>query len=87
MVDIDTNVAAIEACGYELLGKFILPESAWKANYYNPLEDRLQLLRDQYADDRERIVMIDSIQMEIDVYRQYSQYYGYVFFIMRKCKS
>ena len=27
--------------------------------------------------------MIESIQREIDLYRQYSAFYGYVFFLMR----
>lgn len=83
MVDIDTNVATIKNCGYDLLGQFTLPESAWKASYYRPLEDRLQLFRKKYATDPERMEMIDSVQMEIDLYRKYAGYYGYVFFMMQ----
>ena len=83
MVGIDTNVATIKNCGYDLLGQFTLPESAWKASYYRPLEDRLQLFRKKYATDPERMEMIDSVQMEIDLYRQFSGYYGYVFFMMQ----
>ena len=83
MVDIDTNVATIKDCGYDLLGQFTLPESAWTESYYHPLEDRLQLLRKKYATDPERIEMIDSVQMEIDLYHKYSNYYGYVFYMMQ----
>jgi SAM-dependent methyltransferase len=83
MVDIDTNVATIKNCGYDLLGQFTLPESAWKESYYHPLEDRLQSFRKKYATDPERIEMIDSVQMEIDFYRKYSGYYGYVFYMMQ----
>jgi cyclopropane fatty-acyl-phospholipid synthase-like methyltransferase len=85
MVDIDTNVATIESCRYEALGHFALPESAWWMPYYQPLEDRLQSLREKYATDPKRIEMIQSVQMEIEVYRRYSSYYGYVFYLMQRC--
>ena len=83
MVDVDTNVATIKNCGYDLLGQFTLPESAWKESYYHPLEDRLQSFRKKYATDPERIEIIDSVQTEIDLYRKYSAYYGYVFFMLQ----
>lgn len=87
MVDIDSNVATIKNCGYDLLGHFTLPESAWKESYYHPLENRLQSFRKKYAKDPKRIEMIDSVQMEIDIYRKYSAYYGYVFFLMQHSQS
>lgn len=87
MVDIETNVATIKECGFNLLRKFTLPESAWKESYYNPLEDRLQSLRRKYASDPERIEMIDSVQMEIDFYHKYSAYYGYEFFMIQHSQS
>lgn len=87
MVDIDSNLATIKSCGYELLGHFTLPESAWKESYYHPLRDRLKSFRKKYATDPERIEMIDSVLMEIDLYRKYSSYYGYVFFLMRHSQS
>jgi cyclopropane fatty-acyl-phospholipid synthase-like methyltransferase len=83
MVDVDTNLATIRSCKYEVLGHFTLPESAWWESYYDPLEDRLQSFRKRYAADPERIEMIDSVQMEIEIYRKYSSYYGYVFYLMQ----
>ena len=83
MMDIDSNVSMIKNCGYDLLAHFTLPESAWKESYYRPLGNRLQSLRNKYVTDLERIKMIDSVQMEIDFYRKYSDYYGYVFFLMQ----
>jgi len=85
MTDIDTNLATIKSCGYEVVEHFTLPESAWLEPLYNPLEDRLRLLRKKYATDPERIEMIDSTQVEIDQYRKYSSYYGYVFYLMQRC--
>jgi SAM-dependent methyltransferase len=85
MVDIDTNLATVESCGYEALGHFTLPESAWWVPYYEPLEGRLRSLREEYTTDPERIEVIESIQLEIEVYHRYSAYYGYVFYLMQRC--
>jgi SAM-dependent methyltransferase len=84
MVDIDTNLAIIKGCGYRVAGYFTLPDSAWWDSYYHPLEERMIVLRKQYAADVGRTEMIDSIQMEIDIYRKYSDYYGYAFFLMQR---
>ena len=83
MVDIDTNIAIIKSSGYQVVGHFTLPESAWWS-YYNPLEDRLQSFRKKYATVPQWLDMIDSVQLEIDTYRKYSSYYGYVFFLMQR---
>ncbi|MDY6852000.1 MAG: methyltransferase domain-containing protein, partial [Thermodesulfobacteriota bacterium] len=87
MVDIDTNLAIIKNCGYEIVGHFTLPESAWWESYYNPLEDRLQLFRKKYATVPNRLEMIDSVQMEIEQYRKNSSYYGYVFYLMQHSQA
>jgi hypothetical protein len=78
------NLAVIESCGYEVLGHFSVPESAWWTLYLHPLEGRLQSLREKYAADPERIEMIESIHLEIEIYRKYSSYYGNVFYLMRR---
>ena len=83
--DIKTNLTAIQDCGYKVVGHFILPESAWLVTFYRPLEDRLRSLREKYVADPDRIEVIESIQMEIDIYRKYSIYYGYVFYLMQRC--
>lgn len=87
MATVDANLSLIKSCGFEVIGNFILPESAWWEPYYHPLEDRLQSFRKRYAADPERIEMIDSVQMEIELYRRYSSYYGYVFYLMRHCQA
>jgi len=61
-----------------------LPESAWWDAYYHPLEERLELLREKYAATPEKVEVIESIQMEIEIYRKYSGYYGYVFYVMQR---
>lgn len=84
IVDNDTNLATIRDCGFEVLGHFSPPESAWLECYYTPIEDRLQSLEKMYALDPVRMNMIESIHREIEIYRKYSRYYGYIFYIMQR---
>jgi len=84
MTDTDANLKIIKSSGYKVIGYFTLPESAWLDSYYSPLEKRLQSLREKYADKKEELAVIESIQIEIDLYRKYSAYYGYVFFLMQR---
>lgn len=81
---IDSNLEAMRSCGYTLLEHFILPELAWTDEFYDPLESRLRLLRDRHAGDAQRQEMIEKIQMEIDIYRRYGAWYGYVFYVLRR---
>jgi hypothetical protein len=84
MAGVEAHLSTIEACGYEIIGHFTEPESAWWDAYYHPLEDRLRTLRTRYATDVERLSVIEAIQAEIDIYRKYSACYGNVFYLMRR---
>ena len=84
MVDVDTNLATIVSRGYDMLGHFTLPECSWLEQYYEPLEARLSDLRARYTADPGSLEIIETIQREIDIYREYSSYYGYEFFMMKR---
>ncbi|MGB9006714.1 MAG: hypothetical protein WCB96_13405, partial [Candidatus Aminicenantales bacterium] len=79
--DTQANLAIISECGYEVAGRFTLPESAWRDHYYTPLEKRLAELPSVYAANREAQDILAYRQNEIDIYRQHSDYYGYEFFV------
>jgi SAM-dependent methyltransferase len=83
LVDVDTNLATIRACGFKLIGHFRQPESAWWDSLYNPLGARLSELRAKHGADPEKLEMLAAIQMEIDLYRKYSAYYGNVFYLLQ----
>jgi SAM-dependent methyltransferase len=83
MVSIEENWQTIRDMGYAPLGTFVLPESAWWDNYYNPVMKRVSMLRAKYAGNPEIMLELDAQQQEIAMYRQYHDYYGYVFYIMR----
>lgn len=81
---ININLATAVNCGYEVVYHFILPEESWWENYYSPLLERLDYFRDKYKDDPEGTQIINSIQVEIAMFRKYSEFYGYVFYILKK---
>lgn len=81
--DIGENLKLIERSGYEIAGHFVLPESAWWDHYYSPIEIKLASLRSRRADDKAALEAIETELEEIDLYKRYSQYYGYVFYVAR----
>lgn len=84
IADTAVNLALFAAAGYELVGHFALPGADWQDDFYVPIERRLPLLRAKYAADPAGLAEIESMAAEIDVYRKYGEYYGYVFYVARK---
>jgi hypothetical protein len=83
MGNIENTKKIIAETGYELLGHFTIPDSAWWDDYYTPQEARLRMLREKYRDEPDKLKTIEETQEEIDMHRKYSQYYGYVFFVVQ----
>lgn len=84
MTTIAGNSNMIHEAGYFLIDSFTLRESAWWDGYYIPLEKRLARLHDKYQDNPEALSFLAGEQQEIDLYREYSAAYGYVFYVMQK---
>lgn len=84
MKTIKQNIEAIEKAGYTFVDSFTLPDSAWWENYYIPLEKKIERFREKYTADREALEFAESSQAEIDLFREYSNSYGYVFYVMIK---
>lgn len=73
----------LEKCGYNLLAHFTLPESSWLDLFYDPLARRLDEVEGRYAGNEVAGTVLARCRREIDMYRRYSQYYGYEFFLAR----
>lgn len=84
MVDKDLLLATAKSCGFRTLDHFILPEQAWWTDYYEPLETVLAELRDEFKADDQAMGLLQTLQTEIDMYRKYSDYYGYLFLVMQR---
>jgi SAM-dependent methyltransferase len=83
MTDVEGNLETIRGCGYRSLGHFALPESTWWDPYYEPLEERLESVERDRGDDPSMRAVIAETRAEIDLFRRFSEYYGYVFYVMR----
>ena len=79
----EENLDILQKAGYREVGHFALPESAWWQDYYTPLEKRIAMLAEKYRNNDEALAFLDNSQREIDLYRKYSEWYGYVFYIMQ----
>ena len=82
MKDLDTCRGQVEEAGYKLLGDFVLPEEAWWEHYYSPMEVRLAELGARHAGDSVAESVLAECRQEIELYRNYSAFYGYGFFVM-----
>ncbi|MGD2067013.1 MAG: class I SAM-dependent methyltransferase [Candidatus Bathyarchaeota archaeon] len=78
---IEENIEIIENSGYRLVGSFVLPSKSWWDNYYTPIERKLPVLKAKYKDDKEALQVIACEEIEIESFRKYSDYYGYVFYV------
>lgn len=81
---INANVKTIEEAGFRMSDHFILSESDWWSEYYNPILSKLPALKEKYYRDSEALELIQMEEKEIEMYRRYSDFYGYVFFVAEK---
>lgn len=84
MKTIEGNLEIIRRAGYGLIEHFTLPERAWWENYYFPVEKKIQRMKAKYQDDPATIEVLEAEAQEIELYQKYSEYYGYVFYVMQK---
>lgn len=83
MQTVENLVQIIPTCGYTVIHHFTLPETAWW-NYYAAVETRINELKSLYANDALALGVLQDEEREIELYRQYSNAYGYEFFVMQK---
>jgi ubiquinone/menaquinone biosynthesis C-methylase UbiE len=80
---IQKNLDIVKKVGYRLVGFFVLPTESWLTNYYDPISAKLPSLKEKYKNDREKLRHIASREIEIEMFRKYSEFYGYVFYIVQ----
>lgn len=82
--DVPALLRAIDGCGYQTVGHFPLPPSAWWDDYYRPLQQNLTEFRLRHQGERDADDLADQVQREIDMWHAYSDFYGYEFFVLRR---
>src|SRR5262249_14392292 len=85
--DVSELLATIVDCGYETIGHFMLPWTAWWDNYYGPLERNLDAFEGRHLSDADAHDLVRQVRREIETWRAYSNFYGYAFFVLRAGES
>jgi len=80
---LEENLEIAQNNGYRVIGFFVLPSKSWWDNYYTPIEAKLPTIKTKYKDDNEALQFIAFEEAEIEMFRKYSDYYGYVFYILQ----
>jgi ubiquinone/menaquinone biosynthesis C-methylase UbiE len=82
--DINQKLNQIESCGYQSIESFELDNEVWWQEYYAPLSDVVQKLREQEPKDPKLVKDLEQAQREIDGYQVHPQRYRSGYFIMQK---
>jgi hypothetical protein len=82
--NVPTTIETIEKTGFRLAAHFTLPKSAWMDYFYTPIERRIEELAATYRDNAEALQVFGTCLEAMEVFKRYSNYFGYEFFIMQK---
>lgn len=75
------NVDLINSSGFEVLGVHRLPSYAWWDNYYDPLREKINVVRN--SDDKVIQAVISETEEEMRFFKEHDKDYGYTYYIMR----
>jgi SAM-dependent methyltransferase len=81
---VDDRRRAVVENGYELVGDFRLPAAVWWDSYCVPLAEQLVRFRAAHAGDAGALAVAAGCEREIELYEKHSEYFGYVFFVMKR---
>jgi len=84
ITDIEGNLKTLREAGYEPLGHFPLPEKSWYEDYYDIIRPKAEAMMEEYSGDDDATKTLQAELDEITLFEKYSDFYGYVFYIMRK---
>jgi len=83
ITSVDKNREIAENAGYEVVTTFPLPGSVWW-DYYTPMSERLPDLKKMAAGNPDAESFVAFSEMEMEIYREHGNEYGYEFFILKK---
>lgn len=81
---VDAKLEVVEKVGLELVDHFVFPSAAWTEHYYGPMEKRVNEKVQEWQDDPEGQAVLKEATNEISLFRNYSDFYSYAFFVMRR---
>jgi SAM-dependent methyltransferase len=81
---IENLLEIIPACGFSYNDHFAFPEDAWGEIYFDPLEERIENLREKFKMDPGALATLEKEFQEVELYRKYKKWYGSAYFIIQK---
>lgn len=81
---IPNKVAQVQQAGYVPVASFVLPENCWIDHFYAPQAKAMELFLEKHRGNRAAEELIANQRHEEKLYRQYKEFYGYVFYIGKK---
>ncbi|MFA6508455.1 MAG: class I SAM-dependent methyltransferase [Treponemataceae bacterium] len=78
------KIKRIESSGLIPVAHFMLPSYCWRENYYLPLSIAEEAFLKKHKDNPLAVKLVDESRRERAFYDAYGEYYGYVFYVMRK---
>ncbi len=69
---------------FHLISNFTLPKSSWLDSFYLPMEEELTRLNKKYQGNEIALGIFEEMKNEINLYKKFSDFYGYEFFIMQR---
>lgn len=70
--------------GYQLEHHYVQPHSDWLEGYYRPLAKRMDEITEKYPEEEQVKEIISQLQIEIDLFLNYSPFYAYVYFVLKR---
>ena len=81
---IEHKIEQMSAAGYEPYAHFILPETCWTKNYYEPMAPAMEAFLQDHKGNKAAHSFVDRLKEEIAYYKENKEYFGYVFYIGKK---
>ena len=78
------KIDLIENERFHLITNFTLPESSWLDCFYLPMEEKLTRLNKKYKSNKIALGIFEEMKNEINLYKKFSDFYGYEFFVMQR---
>lgn len=78
------KITDLEENGYNLVGYFSLPPESWMETYYNPLQKTFPTFLERHENSELAQKVVQEYQDEIALFKKYSKYYSYGFYIAQK---
>lgn len=78
------KIAVLERLGFRPVGYFVLPETCWVDNYYQPLQNGFDAFLNRHRENRQAGLIIERELAEIALYNKFRQYFSYGFYVAVK---